>query len=622
MKQRHQRHNQSAGVLRRLKKQGGQAIVLLALTGTLLIGGVGIAVDLAVGYMYSIAAERAAAAAALSGVVFMPDQFTAATAVPVGSRNDATDRAVDEAKRNAFDPADAANAVTVSPAVVPGHPNQLRVTVSRNAPVFFMQLFGFSTYRVARTAVAAYLPPISLGQPGSEIGSSLGDLGRTRFAFMREEGWATDRGQGDAYTPNPLGGSAGASDDKHQISYINGSEPRYATLRDLGGYNYRITIPTSGSGGKVQVYNAAFSPDGTGGSANFCDNNNSNPALRTCSVGGNQWFHEDDGGPFDPNTAARYTAMRYTLFRVNNVFIRASDQMISQMTVYPIDARNWSQPANQYKAMGGPTINQTVTQLYSGATPSNMLIYHNWVDIATYQGASDNQLVSLQTFANPYLVGGVLQPGEYRLRVDALDNNGNLTNGSQTGHKGYAVRAVNPNFSSCATCAVSAWDDMAFFTPFDAGAGGSFSMDLFRLTPDYAGLTVSVDIWDVGDIASTSGFVRINILDPSGNNAFPGGVNVYDLGPQRSNLGRGTYTVLASAAGGNTMATFVAQDTSTGQTADNKWIHVEIPVPANYNPAPGADWWKMQYVTGAGTVAVDTVTVAVGLKGGPLHLLP
>jgi hypothetical protein len=45
-------------------------------------------------------------------------------------------------------------------------------------------------------------------------------------------------------------------------------------------------------------------------------------------------------------------------------------------------------------------------------------------------------------------------------------------------------------------------------------------------------------------------------------------------------------------------------------------------VPANYNPAPGNDWWSMQYVTGSGTVAVDTVTVAVGLKGGPLHLLP
>jgi hypothetical protein len=29
----------------------------------------------------------------------------------------------------------------------------------------------------------------------------------------------------------------------------------------------------------------------------------------------------------------------------------------------------------------------------------------------------------------------------------------------------------------------------------------------------------------------------------------------------------------------------------------------------------------MQYVTGPGTVALDNVTVAVGLKGGPVHLV-
>src|SRR5207302_6175996 len=137
----------------------------------------------------------------------------------------------------------------------------------------------------------------------------------------------------------------------------------------------------------------------------------------------------------------------------------------------------------------------------------------------------------------------------------------------------------------------------------------NFSMQLFRLTPDYAGLTVSVDLWDPGDIASTSGFVRININDPSGNNVFPGGVNVYNLGVQRSNLASGNYTVLASAANGNTAASFVAQDTSRGISANSEWIHVEIPVPGNYNPAPGADWWSMQYVTGSGTIAVDTVTV-------------
>lgn len=616
-----------AGSSRR-RSRAGQAIVIIALAATMMIGGIGIAVDVAVGYLYSAAAERAAAAAALSGVVFMPDQFTPASALPVGSGNDATDRAINEARRNGFDPADAANGVAITPSQVPGHSNQLKVTVSRNAPVFFMQIFGFQPYKVSRSAIAAYLPPISLGQPGAQIGTSLGQLGRTGFFYVREEGWHTDRGQGDAYTPNPANppASAGATDDVHQISFANGSEPQDPTLADRGGYNYRITVPAGGSGGVVQIYNAAFAPDGTGGSANFCDNNNQNPALRTCSVGGNNWFHEDDGGPFSFTTAANYSTMRYSLFRVNNLFIRSSDVLLSQMTVYPIDARNYNAASNQYLIMGGPKLGQTVTQQYAGGLPTNMLIYHNWVDVASYTGAQDNGLVSLRTtgqFAT-YYQGGALVPGTYRLRVDSLDNTGTtFTGANPTGHKGYAVRAVSGdvNRSACASCVVAAWDEICFFTPFDAGPGGSFTMNLFQLTPDYAGLTVSVDIWDVGDISSSSGFVRINILDPTGAVASsPQGINIYNLGSQRSNLARGAYTIYPNTAG-TTIASFVAQDTSTGVNSDNKWVHLEIPIPSTYNPPPGQYWWSMQYVTGAGTVAVDTVTVAVGLKGGPVHLV-
>ena len=158
--------------LTRVRSQAGQAIVLIALTGTLMIAGIGLAVDVVVGYLYQVSSERAAAAAALSGVVFMPDQFTGASAVPTGSRNDATDRAVDEAKRNGFDPANTGDGVVVTPSRVPGHTNQLQVTVGRQAPVFFMVMFGFKPYQVSATAIAAYLPPISLGQPGSQAGSS------------------------------------------------------------------------------------------------------------------------------------------------------------------------------------------------------------------------------------------------------------------------------------------------------------------------------------------------------------------------------------------------------------------------------------------------------------------
>ena len=608
---------------RRLRSKAGQAIVLLALTGTLMIGGVGAAVDLAVGYLYSIAAERAAAAAALSGVVFMPNQFDGTKAVPTGSRNDASDRAVDEARRNGYDTSDTLNGVVVIPAAVPGHPNQLRVTVAKQAPIFFMQIFGFRPYVVARTAVAAYLPPISLGQPGSQIGSSLGELGKTRFYFSRTEGWATGRSQGDAYTPTPAG-----STDVHQLSYTNGTELKDTSVADRGGYDYRVIIPTGGSGGVVQVYNAAFSPDGTGGSANTCDNNNQNPASRTCSVGGNNWFHEDDQGPFGFGTDTNYSAMRYTLYRVNNNFIRSNDELLSQLTVYPIDARQWSAASKQYTIMGGPKEGTTVDQQYAASLPSNMLIYHNWVDVTSYTGQNDGGLVNLRTtpaLAN-YLSGGALLPGSYRLRVDTMDHNGaSFTDPNAGAHKGYAVRTVNGdlNKTTCATCEVAGWNEICFFTPFDAGPGGNFSMSLFQLTPDYAGLTVAIDIYDVGDISSSSGKVVINILDPSGALASSAqGVNIYDLGVQRSNLLTGQYAVIASAQNGNTKASFVATDTSNGTTRNGHWVHVELPVPSNYNPPPGQYWWSMQYVTGAGTVAVDTVTVAVGLKGGPVHLLP
>jgi len=182
--------------------------------------------------------------------------------------------------------------------------------------------------------------------------------------------------------------------------------------------------------------------------------------------------------------------------------------------------------------------------------------------------------------------------------------------------------AVNGDLgcTTCTACRVTAWDDICLFTPFDAGSGGQFATPIFLLTPDYAGLTVTIDIWDVGDITSTTGFVRINILDPTGAVATsPLGINIYDLGQQRSNLATRNYTVWASAPG-NTVASFVALDTSRGIYADNQWIHLEIPIPSTYNPPPG-QYWSMQYVTGAGTVTYDTVTVAVSLKGGPVHLV-
>jgi hypothetical protein len=610
-------------LIRRPRAKRGQAIVLMALMLMfVLAGGVGLGVDALIGYVQSLAAERAAAAAALAGVVYMPNQFTAP---PV---NNATEKAIAIAKQNGFDTADVANGVGVDPERVPipgsnppaYYANKFQVTVTKRVQVYFMQLLGFSTYMVSRTAIATYLPPITLGQPGGQIGTTTSQLGTANnYYFMRTEGWGVDRQQGDAFTPNPAyefnAPLNPPSTDVHQISTAQGSEPADASLPNRGGYNYLITIPASG--GYIQVYNAAFSPDGGPNGSSGPHNNCDNVKPMVCSSGGSYYLHEEDSIT-DFTNKQLFSANRYTLFQVTNQFIRSSDVKLTQTTVYPIDATNWNANPPRYKNLNSGA---TITQTYDGqGNPTNMSIYHNWIDVPTYSGSNDSGLVSLNQYGNPgsYLTGGMLVGGTYRLRIDNLDHDGTISSGStNASHKAYAVRVLDSSRNLCATnCSLGAWNDMSWYTPI---ATQTFKLPLFQLPPYYAGKTVTVDIWDPGDI-SGAGNVYIDIIDPVTNAIATSatGVKIYDLGVQRSNAG-----TLISAPG-NTQATVLATSNNTVYY-NGHWLHFEIPVSSTWNPGnnPANWWWSLQYRTNLanGSVAIDTVTVAVGMKGNPAHLL-
>jgi hypothetical protein len=614
---------------RPLARREGQAIVLLAIMVTILFGAVGLAVDAAVGYLYGLAAERTAAAAVVSAVVFMPLEFNA----PPG--NNAVDRALTLAKKNGFDTSDVLDGIQVNTQRVPipgsiplaYYPNKLQVTVSRNVPTMFMQLFGFTTYRVSRTAIATYQPPVSLGQPGGQLGSTTSQLGRggSNYFIMRNQGWNLDRSAGDPYTPNPAyeniapyspsGLVNPPATDLHKISAAAGTEPADATLPSGGGYNYLVTIPVGG--GRIQVYNATFAPDGNGGAPNNnCDNFK---GWATCSPGGNYYLHEEQQVVFADKTT--FSAMRYTLYQVSNLFIRNNDVKLSQMTVYPIDATNWNaNPPTYINVNTGATITQT----YDVANnPVNMATYHNWIDIATYPVlAADQGLVKYTAGFGP--LAGPLAAGTYRLRVDNLNNDGSIPGvGSKAlGRKGYSVRVVdslNPPNLCAVACSLGAWNEICIYTPISSG---SFSLPIFQLSPEYAGKTVTIDIFDPGDISGV-GDVNIDLIDPTippsgGIASSPQGVKIYDLGIQRSNAGS-----LISAAG-NTQASFLA--TSAGNVLYNgHWVHIELPIAASYNPGPNPInwWWSVQYRTALppGTVASDALTFVVGLKGNPAHLI-
>ena len=632
-----------------LKSQAGQAIVFIAFMVVVLFAGVGIAIDAGLGYYYNTSAERAAAAAALSGVIFMPYQFNPASATPAGSRNDATDRAIDEAAKNGFRNGDPVGSVVVTPAAIPGAYNKLQVTVARTVPVFFMSIFGAAPYRVSRTAIATYLPPITLGQNGTQLGSTASQLGSggSNYYFPRVEGWATDRVQGDAFTPNPAGGSGGASDDVHRISGPppagTGADTADPTLPARGGYNFLINIGPSG--GQIQVYNAAFAPDldnSSDGTAsklkrNHCENARvgvgpfvppfAGQPVGPCSTGGptgSFYMHEEDSigancgsSPCTFTDKTEFSAMEYTLFRVNSYFIRASDSKLAQVIVYPIDATGWNaSPSPVYKNVNtGATITQTYDPI-TGA-PTNMHIYHDWIDIASYaaggaEGALVNRLMSYP---------GSLPQGLYRMRVDTLGYNGANPPANSVAHKGYVVRLMNSGGSAACSpsCTLGTMNDMCVYTPIALAGPGSFRMDMFQIAPDYAGQTITFDIYDPGDI---SGAGNVDIYLDYYNNTrvtTTQPVVVRNLGPQRSNAG----TVIGT--GQPTTAYFQATSGGT-QFYNGKWVRIEIPVPNNnasfINPAyPSTWWWRVEYVVGSGVTAVDTVSFAVGLKGNPAHLL-
>jgi Predicted membrane protein (DUF2134). len=659
------------------KSQAGQAIVLVVFMIIVLFGAIGLAVDGGIAYYYNGAAERAAASAALAGVIFMPKQFLASDSIPAGAGNDATDRAITAAKRNGFTVG--VNNITVAvsrytdPVTGVIQNESLQVTVTRQVPTFFMQVFGITSVTVSRTAVAQYLKPLKLGEPclfppsgtgDCHTGSTVSQLGNSGYYFLRTEGWSTDRGQGDAYTPNTNSGCASCpSTDVHSISGSQATDVVDPTLPGPGGYNYTLTVP-AGYTAQLQVYNAAFAPDGNAAAGvNFCENFQVGFPGRACSAGGNYYMHEDDTAPY--GTTTLYSAMRYTILAAPSVFIRSSDTIMSQMIVMPVDASNWKNTSVNGTDAGGAApyyidvnTGKKITQTFGIAAacgalgagcPTDMTVYHSWINVGGYVPSTscfptvicpagyegESSLIKYAAGRGPI---AALPEGTYRLRIDTLNADGSIPPGGSQAHKGLAVRVMdgangNVNCGSAATpCTLSALDDLSFFTPISTAAGGTFRIPVFSVPAIYAGLTIGIDVFDPGDINANGGSAYLGFVDPTTCNVFkePAGgqaATVYDLGHQRSNLGTGLQTTVGSYSNPNPVEQLV--NNSGVQPFNGHWLHFDIPIPSTYAPIVGGTacdptgqgYWNLQYRTTANVSAVDTLTITLNLRGNPAHIL-
>ncbi|HYA67195.1 MAG TPA: TadE/TadG family type IV pilus assembly protein, partial [Acidimicrobiales bacterium] len=170
------------------RDEGGVVIVYFALAVVILMGMAAFVVDLGYWYYQASRVQRAADAASLAGVVYMPGDF-----------NDAATTADTVAADNGFSTAKG-DAITVSP--VANEPNQLNVTIQDpGVPTFFAKVFGMKSVSETRTATAEYIPSIPLGSPENSFGTgnlSLGTGSPTNI-WAAVNGYCTSKENGDEF---------------------------------------------------------------------------------------------------------------------------------------------------------------------------------------------------------------------------------------------------------------------------------------------------------------------------------------------------------------------------------------------------------------------------------------
>jgi len=149
------------------RRQRGQVLAIFAVAMVVFVGILAIVVDISWYWASSLKVQRAADAAALAGVVWLP-----------GDPSRGIQTAANEAAKDGYT---AGVGITISAnqdslVTSGGNPNQMDVTISAPVNTFFMRLFGITKITTTRTSHAVYVLPVPMGSPQNYFG----DFGKVR----------------------------------------------------------------------------------------------------------------------------------------------------------------------------------------------------------------------------------------------------------------------------------------------------------------------------------------------------------------------------------------------------------------------------------------------------------
>jgi Flp pilus assembly protein TadG len=559
-----------AAAIRRRAASRGQVLVIFAAGLVTLLSLAAVVIDVSWYWANTLRVQRAADAAALAGVVYLPGNVAAADAA-----------AVTAAGQNGYALTNGCKADDVTPTSVPGicasqdsaNDRQLDVTVSAPVGTFFMRLLGISTITATRASKALYVLPVPMGSPlnylgvgcfrtqsgnqpvctnsGQSNGASgipnatvanpIPLTGPTAPSQLNSQGFfdsvitkGGDSGNGDAYGPT---GDSGRG----------GTNPTY----NPAGVYYEVLIPPGDSAGSVSIFDPGY-----------C-------AVNSSYGAGDHWIAGSQ------NPVSTY----YNLWDTNGNVYKTADYILKANSGSLFESQTGSDTA-----LGGP-----------GSMPACDAYHDKWWPMATG-----------------------LPAGLYYLQVTTTKVL--LSNGGQDADPAGASINANVNAENMYSLEVTATGS-ANPQVFGAGKmvaynnvnGGDQLFYLAQIPKNDAGKTLEIDLFDVGDV---SGQAVLYVQSPDGN--------VYT----NATFNFTADSMCASSCSANGVTSITATTSGGSHPYNDSWLTILIPLPSTYGSVgltpPGETqpgWWKIDYRIAAGVQSNDTTTWRVGVRGNPVHLI-
>lgn len=225
----------------RSRRDGGFAMVMFGMLLVPLLLMVGLAVDVGAWYNRASDIQKAADAASLAGVVWLPDEVKA------------REVALQTAAKNGFDNADPY--ITVIAEKSTKAPRRLKVTIrDERVGSFFYQSLSGKEIDMTRDSFAEYVTPVPMGSPRNFFG--LGTVLEAypvpdmpaEYLYQSVNPYCTDKVNGDRYQSMSSGGRCDSS--KLNSEY-----------RDTGYEMYIEALPTRSSDIEVRLYDARYNED-------------------------------------------------------------------------------------------------------------------------------------------------------------------------------------------------------------------------------------------------------------------------------------------------------------------------------------------------------------------------